>query len=46
MDEFKKRTREDDFDPNESVKALLEIVNNGRDKKIGKEDLKRYIPED
>ena len=46
MDEFKKRTREDNFNPNKSSKTLLEIVNKGRDKEIEPEDLKKYISED
>jgi len=46
MDEFKKRTREDNFDPNESFETLLNIVNKNRKEKIYPKDLKRYIPKD
>ena len=43
--EFTDRTHKDNFDPNESTKTLLEIINNKRDKKLDKKILRRYIPE-
>ena len=44
VDEFKKRTRENNFDPNKSEETLLEIVNKNRKDRIYPKDFKKYIP--